>query len=896
LNLTIHDQFPVLKKLAVISLLLALYACSSSVKSSWQNFRAYYNTYYNAKRDFAAGINAVQEKQPEIDPDIPIRIHPVPVDAGLEDFQKAIDKGAQILRKFPESKWIDESLEMIGKSYYYRGELFSALEKFEEQFSTTESSGMKQRAVIWKGRTYLDLKQYESGIDYLSAMLTDSNLEWERSYRAECRIVLAQHYARNGEWSTAATLLEQSLSDISKGSVKARIFFFYGQVLEKLKRFGEAYFAYSKVSENYPAYELLYEANKKRGRMLLTMGNLDQALRHFVTMEKDDKNIQQRSEIEYEIGRTMERMGEYDEAVSIYNGILRETRTPVSGELRANTYVRLGEVYSNEYKNFKIAAAYFDSASVFRNNEDLAAGNLEIGTLAEAYGQYASFREQISRIDSLMRIAEMPKTELDSFLADVREKRIQQLQQQQKQRDRANVLYNRNRNQRSGQQPPTSTIYGFLNYRNQRLVAENQAKFRAVWGDRPLVDDWRRIEVVRNIAGAEGEGEVSAAQQAARPSGEQTLDELLDIDLSEIPFSEEAREKKKKELASIRYQLGNLFYFKLGNPDSASKYFISVITDHPGDSLVPQSMYSLVELYRAEGETSAVNYWRNRLTGEYPESKYARRLDAGRARESSTYNELLTGIRSKLQGLAPNDREAVYAEELRKTGIEHSSSNPEIASRLHYLAIEKYIQLAREQTDSDLYRRFWTVTEGTGEPVPVDSLTQNGMEVVNPFTNSIWDSTRTLISEHIELFPRSRHSKRVNTYREILFAYTGLEPVAKAETREGQPIDRKMAQTGEEPVKQESAAIYGLKGNVNPQANDGFTIIILSLRNEKNARNKVQELAEEGYRSILTKAIVNGNVYWRISLGQFASVQDAKKAATLLPEPWNRENFIKSIK
>lgn len=885
-----------LKKLAVISLLLVVYACSTSVKSSWQNFRAYYNTYYNAKRDFKAGLNAVKDQQPEIDPDTPIRIYPVPVKAGLEDFQKAIDKGAQILRKFPESKWIDESLEMIGKSYYYRGELFSALEKFEEQFSNTESSEMKQRAVLWKGRTLLELKQYETGIDYLSAILADSDLSWNHSYRAECRIVLAQHNARSGAWSTASMLLEQSLPDIGKGNVKARIYFFYGQVLEKLERFGEAYFAYGKVSENYPAYDLLYEADKKQGRMLLTMGNLDQALRKFVTMEKDDKNIQQRNEIEYEIGRTMEKMGEYEEAVSIYNGILRETRTPVSGDLRSKIYIRLGEVYSNEYKNFKMAAAYFDSASVFRNNEDLTSGDLEIGTLAEAYGQYASLRGQISRIDSLLGIADMPKSKLDSFLADVREKRIQQLQQRQKQKDRANVLYNRNRNQQGGQQPPTSTIYGFLNYRNQQLVADNQARFRAVWGDRPLVDDWRRIEVVRNITAADGNEEDLPAQQGARPSREQTLNELLDIDLSEIPFSDEARKKKKKELASIRYQLGNLFYFKLGNPDSAAKYFISVITDHPGDSLVPQSMYSLVELYRAEEETSAVNYWRDRLTGEYPESKYARRLEPGTAGESSTFNEFLTDIRSKLQDIAPDRRAAVYAEELRWRGIEHSGSKPEIASRLHYLAIEKYIQLARERTDSVLYRQFWTVTEGTGEPVPVDSLAQNGMKGINPFTNRMWDTTRTLVSEHLEYFPQSRYTKRVNTYREILSAYPGREPAAKAEPREGQPIDRKIAQTAEEQVKRESAAVYGLKGDVNPQANDGFTIIILSLRNEKNARNKVQSLAEDGYRSILTKAIVNGNVFWRISLGQFTTVQDAKKAATLLPEPWNRENFIKSIK
>lgn len=88
---------------------------------------------------------------------------------------------------------------------------------------------------------------------------------------------------------------------------------------------------------------------------------------------------------------------------------------------------------------------------------------------------------------------------------------------------------------------------------------------------------------------------------------------------------------------------------------------------------------------------------------------------------------------------------------------------------------------------------------------------------------------------------------------------------------------------------------YGLKGDPIPEANNGYTIVVHSIRSVTKARNIRDQLKNEGYRTVLTDAIVNGQRYWRIGVGQFETVGDAQEAADELEEPFSSNFFIKRI-
>src|SRR5690606_24642966 len=111
---------------------------------------------YNAEVSYEKGHKLIREQQVTYNPARPIRAHLTPVRAGQADFERAIEKGANILRKYPDSRWADDALELIGRSYFMLGQYFSADIKFNEVLMASSNPVMRQRAILWKGLVFLE--------------------------------------------------------------------------------------------------------------------------------------------------------------------------------------------------------------------------------------------------------------------------------------------------------------------------------------------------------------------------------------------------------------------------------------------------------------------------------------------------------------------------------------------------------------------------------------------------------------------------------------------------------------------------------------------------------------------------------------------------------------------
>lgn len=102
------------------------------------------------------------------------------------------------------------------------------------------------------------------------------------------------------------------------------------------------------------------------------------------------------------------------------------------------------------------------------------------------------------------------------------------------------------------------------------------------------------------------------------------------------------------------------------------------------------------------------------------------------------------------------------------------------------------------------------------------------------------------------------------------------------------------SESGEE--LQEDSSVYGLRGAVNETLTDGYTIIVHSLRDEDNARQTMQQLQEEGYRAmVFSRELPETGSVWRVGIGQFETVENARSVTDNLPDPLNENNFIQRI-
>lgn len=89
---------------------------------------------------------------------------------------------------------------------------------------------------------------------------------------------------------------------------------------------------------------------------------------------------------------------------------------------------------------------------------------------------------------------------------------------------------------------------------------------------------------------------------------------------------------------------------------------------------------------------------------------------------------------------------------------------------------------------------------------------------------------------------------------------------------------------------------YGLMGEVDTQANDGYTLVLFSLSNRQSAMEKYEQYRSAGYRSLLSP--VNSSRFglmWRVSIGQFATVEQAFEEAKELSKELIEDYFITKI-
>jgi tetratricopeptide (TPR) repeat protein len=613
-----------IKIILLLGLVLLIGGCSAGFKQRYTNFRSYYNTYYNANLSFERGLRVQYDQKREINPELPVRIHPPAVRAGSKEFQNSIDKSANLLRNYPKSKWTDNAVFLIGKSYFFQQELFSALEKFTELYTISNEPVLKQQAIYWRGRTLLELKSYQQAIDYLTSQLADKSIKWSDVWRAETQAVLAEIYVATEEFSLASEALEPALGKLERSDENAFAYFLYGQLLEKAEKAEEALAAYKKVPKFNPIYDVIYHARRKEAEIARNQGYFKDALKLFTRMARDDKNFDIMGDLNYEIAKTRLTMGEYNEAEELYYELLYESIMALSNEAKAKAYNDLGVIFRRGYGDLFTAQAYFDSSAAVRPNLLLMPEDYNAPELADNLGKYVTLRVELDNKDSLLTLGRMPKAQFDSVITVIKEQKQREFEEQERERRRQqNTLVNLSAGAANSQNVGTSTgTNGFLNHKNEQLVQDNSRRFKAIWGDRPLVPMWRRIEAVRtqqitDEAISDSSSSLAAVQDPSLGG--------FNIDLSEIPFTKEAQLITEREIAIRAYQLGNLFYLQLNEPDSALAYFKKVISFKDSLDIRPQAYYASIEILNNSDAKPIAETYFNSLLEVAPTSIYAQR-------------------------------------------------------------------------------------------------------------------------------------------------------------------------------------------------------------------------------------------------------------------------------
>ena len=625
--------------LIALVLVSGLAGCGRLLGKRYDNFTAYYNTYYNAREAFERQEEDLLRAERRVERDRFLSLFVQPEASGSQGggFEQAIEKGANLLRENPESKWVDDALLLIGKARFYQGDWAGAEEKFREVLGLGESK-LDDEAWLWLGRALTAAERYDDAALTLRESLDRDGVD-ER-WAAPMRLALAEVDVRRGDLDGAIVALEAGLESLRDKQLAARGAFLLGQVYDAVDRPADAVEAYGRVLSYGPRYELIYATQLSQALALGRSGESERALEILRRMRRDDKNFQNLAEVDLTRARVLAGAERPEEARDLLRDLLYDPDPDIQvSAVRGRVHYRLAEVYRDGLRDYIQAAAHYDTAAtVLRQPADAtirytreAIGDAP--TRSSTFGSYARVSAEIAESDSLLYLGSLGEEEFAAAVETIRAERraaaeaeareTRRLQAEQGCGETGRGLTSqRDRGDTAGDEGlvDSGAGFGFLSFRNAARVQDQLISFRARWSDRPLVPNWRRAAAI----GGGVEVRQELAEETAGVPGIQTQDFTRDefVDLSDIPRDPAAQREMVLKRAAARYELGNILFLSLSEPEAAAPWYRMVIEE--GDAaLVPRAYFALAETQLALGNEAEADDLYRQILERYPESTLA---------------------------------------------------------------------------------------------------------------------------------------------------------------------------------------------------------------------------------------------------------------------------------
>jgi tetratricopeptide (TPR) repeat protein len=729
---------PYLLSGGVLALLLSVLGGCSQYSSSpgsvaFHNLTAKYNAYYIARFETELAERAMRKAyQDNYNQILPVLI---PLDSTLgitvrPQLENAIKKASIVAERHQNSKWLDDSYTLIGKDRLYLGQYDDGVEALRYVFTNGRDEDDKNTALVWLMRAYTQKKDYTNALD-VAEYLRQQPLTKETT--RDFYLAKAAVHQRQGEFLTAAAILEQAFPLLKRGPEKARLHYVAGQLYDRIGQYALAADHYRDVGKNRPTYDLSFYAsmNSLQNRVLLDP-RVDLTDVGFDKMLRDRKNNDLRDRIYYTMGLLAERRGRYPEAIGYLQKSVQVARA--NPEQIPYTYLELARINYDRLENYETAQSYYDSALV-----TLPQGAEQYKIISDRKKALDEFVTQLTIVrteDSLQTLAQMNPAALERKLDVIIEAEEEAKQQLLLKAQEALAASNR---------PLANNSTPFLSGNERRwelydplMVNQGRVEFRRMWGNRTLEDNWRRAnkENASFTAGVQGPdlkagvapppNELGLQPETTLTKGSEAWVARREELLKNVPTNELALASSAKRKEDALYRLGKIYRFDLKESEKAVTTFTRLLNEFP-KTAYREEIYYLIYLSLDESNKNRL-LWKEKLLAEFPSSSYARLLNqapiAGNNPGTSTtgsstktydgiYNLYTTGNYSEALAQVENAL-AVYRENalVDKFALLRIFLVGKVRGRDAYLqAINEFIRL---YPDSALLPRVQEMLEVTG--------------------------------------------------------------------------------------------------------------------------------------------------------------------------------------
>jgi TolA-binding protein len=591
-------------KLLVFSFLLLI----ASGCSVWNNFTTYFNLYYNTATLFEDAELEINSQKRDLFSTEPF-VLPGNAKTALV---KVVEKSSKLLQFYSTSSYVDEALMMLGKSFYYQGNFQKSKRKFEELIATEiDDDKILTEANLWIAKNAFELREFTQALELIKRVRIRAVEEDYENIVKDSYVQEIKYRIREKELTQAITLANEFADVYDDDVVRAQIYYELGKLYTLIGENDNAIIAYEKVFDNEPDFDLQIVATIKYAVALRSAGQTEKALELFEDIRTEDKFLPSYNEIDFEIGKTLVELGEYDRAYDQFS--LIDTTYKNTPFASASNF-EMGELYRTRFLNYDSAGYYFSKAAVSNPPKEYLEKAKSNNLL---FAKYSKLRSEINRFDRQLYYSQNPEifaSDSSAYVADS----LKLLEDYLAEKEMQDIW---------------KGVDTMNNNRDPNLIDSTFIK------DSIFVrDSLVKIDSLINVGLYNPEDTVGLKNSMLDSLKQKHLADLRDpknpkniinstqstIKLDSVKFKKNPPQNLKITIDSAKtilakntLELGNLFLTDLDVPDSSYYLYTKILNDYASPVYYPNTLYALGSYYLTVNENQKADSLFNIIYNDY---------------------------------------------------------------------------------------------------------------------------------------------------------------------------------------------------------------------------------------------------------------------------------------
>ena len=525
------------------------------------------------------------------------------------DYPQAIEKLNYVAEQYNGQKSVHIARIFLARSYVAMGDFRAAnqtLKFVDEAIQRAESEKDDKKSG--------DSKKKQSKFQKKKAKQQEEDTKEEEpapfpdKWLVDYHVAVAEMFIAQEDYKKAIEALEEAIPVCKDKRRRARYMFVLAQLYNRTGDDEKAVYYFERVVKSPAPYTMQFQASINKA--LSSRSGDASVLSELNRLLRDPKNTEYRDQIYYALGEITMKSGETKEAKEYYTAsVLWSVK---NNRQKGQSYLRLGDICFDE-KKYIHAQKYYDSCVKALPKE--FEGYEAIKAKAEGLNDLVFHYELVVLEDSLQRIGKMSEKEQDKYLGDLL-KKMKEDEKKRKEDEQARLLAMQSRANNLDATAGSGAKWYFY---NAKLKGVGFNDFRALWGQRPSEDDWRRSNKMAHATFIDPDANGGDSAVTAVVIDSLTVDDLK----KNLPKSDKDYEASNERMLNSMYMLGIIYKEQLKELDEAVNYFTRVIDRKIEHSKV---LPSLFQLYIINRDAGTGGQYRDEILNRYPDSEFAQIL------------------------------------------------------------------------------------------------------------------------------------------------------------------------------------------------------------------------------------------------------------------------------